>query len=74
MSSMYAAAVTQMAQAGLRRTRRQRRSRALPERLLPERMNQARYWACPESFHEEIEGHWSGADHVQNGGSIGKGY
>jgi hypothetical protein len=41
MSSMYAAAVTQVAQARPRRTQRQRRSRAYPERLLPERMNQA---------------------------------
>jgi DNA polymerase III delta prime subunit len=43
IKELYAATVTQMAQAGLPRTRRQRRSRAFPlERLLPERMNQAR--------------------------------
>src|ERR1700738_3298090 len=32
------------------------KSPAYPERVLPERMNQARYWACQESFHEESHG------------------
>src|SRR5580693_1946886 len=57
MSSIYAAAATQMAQAGLgRRHEDSSATRAYPERVLPERMNQARCWTCPESFHEESKG------------------
>ena len=32
------------------------RARAYPERVLPERMHQARYWVCQESVHEESHG------------------
>src|ERR1700738_3435486 len=32
------------------------KSPAYPERVLPERMHQARYWVCQESVHEESHG------------------
>src|SRR5437773_9028112 len=57
MSSICAAPVTQMAPAGLRiRHEDSSAARAYPERVLRERMNQARYWACQESFQEESHG------------------
>src|SRR4030081_1338686 len=46
-----------MAQAGLgRRHEDSSATRAYPEMVLPERMNQARCWACSENFHEESHG------------------
>jgi hypothetical protein len=57
MSSICAAPVTQVAQAGLgRRDEDSSATGAYPERVLPERMNQARCWAWHESFHEESHG------------------
>src|ERR1700693_2818016 len=46
-----------MARVGLHRGHEERgKSPAYPERVLPERMHQARYWVCQESFHEESHG------------------
>src|SRR5260370_21115695 len=57
MSSICAAPVSQMAQAGLgRRHEDSSATRGYPERVLPERMNQARCLACSENFHEESHG------------------
>src|SRR5260370_21940188 len=57
MSSICAAPVTQIAQARLgRRHEESSAAREHPERVLPERINQARCLACSESFHEESHG------------------
>src|SRR6266849_7984630 len=57
MSSICAAPVSQMAQAGLgRRHEDSSATQAYPERVLPERMNQGRCLACSENFHEESHG------------------
>src|SRR5260370_1878102 len=71
MSSICAAPVSQMVQAGLgRRHEDSSATRAYPERVLPERMNQARCLACSENFHEESHG----IGQAPNAGGIGKGH
>ena len=56
MSAICAEPVSQMAQGGLRRRHEDRSAAERIQRVLPERMNQARWWAYSESFHEESHG------------------